>query len=95
MVPTVPKIIWRNYLCALLLLNVSKKCDLEFDTPHRSSHHTVRSTDDDVTKMTKYLIEVKVMQECDNRVLNVEFKDPLVIRMQKVVDGWLNKFESR
>ena len=47
-------------MCSLLLLDVAKRSDHEFDTPYRSSRHTIRSADDDIKKMVKYLIEEKV-----------------------------------
>ena len=36
-------------------------------------------------------MEEKVTQESDNRP-STSFNDPLVTGMQKIVDGWLNKF---
>ena len=75
-------------MCSLLLLDVAKRSDHEFDTPYHSSRHTIRSADDDIKKMVKYLIEEKVTQESENGA-KISFKDPLVIGMQKVVDGWL------
>ena len=78
-------------MCALLLLDVAKKSDLEFSTAYRSSRHTVRSAEDDIKKMVNHLIEENVMQESENGE-KVTFKDPLQIGMQKMVNGWLKKF---
>ena len=78
-------------VCALLLLGVAKRSDHEFGTPYHSSHHTTRSADDDIKKMVKYLIEEKVTQQSEDGA-KISFKDPLVIGMQKLVDGWLKKF---
>ena len=78
-------------MCTLLLLDVAKLSDLEFVAPYRSSRHTTSNADDDIKKMVKHLIEEKVTQQSEDAV-NISFKDPLVIGMQKVVGGWLKKF---
>lgn len=69
----------------------AKKADLEFGTPHRSSHHTVCRVDDDISKMVSYLMEEGVTKEQDNRG-DISFTDPLETGMHKIVDGWLRKF---
>jgi chromosome condensin MukBEF complex kleisin-like MukF subunit len=78
-------------MCTLLLLDAAKRTDHEFDTPYHSSRHTTKSADDDVNKMVKYLIEERVTQQSEDGA-KITFVDPLVIGMQKLVDGWLKKF---
>ena len=77
-------------LCGLFLLDTAKKVDEQFQTPHRSSHHTVRDAAEDVMKMTCYLLEEKVA--CERERGGVEFKDPLKMGAKKIASGYIENF---
>lgn len=78
-------------MCGLFLLDTAKRADKEFQTPYRSSHHTVRSAVNDIKKMTNHLLEEKVTTECKDRV-RINFTEPIELGMQKVVNGWLQNY---
>lgn len=78
-------------MCGLFLLDTAKRADKEFQTPHHSSHHTVRSAVNDIKKMTNHLLEEKVTTECKDRV-GIKFYEPIEMGMQKVVNGWLQNY---
>ena len=78
-------------LCGLFLLETAKRVDQEFQISHRSSHHTVRDADEDVAKMTCYLLEEKVASERE-RGGGVVFKDPFNIGAQKIGSGYIENF---
>lgn len=78
-------------MCGLFLLDTAKRADQEFGTPYRSSHHTVRSAENDIKTMTIHLLEEKVTKECKDRV-RIKFDEPIELGMQKVVDGWLQSY---
>ena len=73
-------------MCGLFLLEAAKKADYEFQTPHTSSHHSVRDAEKDVTC---HLIEGKVV--CDRKREGCEFKDPLTLGAKKVASGYIEE----
>ena len=77
-------------LCGLLLLDVAKKADEEFRTPHNSSHHTIRDAEEDVMKMSCYLIEEQVAFEKEGR--GTAFQDPLIKGTEKIAGGYIEKY---
>ena len=80
-------------MCGLLLLDTAKAADVEFQTPYHSSSHTTSSAETDVCKMTKYLLEENVTNECDNpRRVNFKFDEPIALGMGKIVKGWLKEY---
>ena len=46
-------------LCALFLLDASKRVDEQLRVHEKSSHHTTRDADKDITKMASYLVKGK------------------------------------
>ena len=68
-------------MCGLSLLQMAKKADLEFQTPYRSSHHTVRDAQKDIANMTCFLIEEKVARNQERR--GCEFTNPLTLGAKK------------
>ena len=80
-------------MCGLFLLETAKKVDKEFQIPPTSSHHTSRSAKEDIEKMTKYLMEEKVAESCTARSTpTFEFKEPIELGMQMIVQGWLHNY---
>ena len=73
-------------MCGLFLLETAKKADEEFQTPYRSSHHTVRDAQKDVTNMTCFLIEEKVACNQERRC---EFIDPITVGAKKIASGYI------
>lgn len=79
-------------MCGLFLLEAAKKADQEFLIPSTSSHHTIRSSEEDIKKMTKHLMEEKVPQEVVDRSVQIEFEEPIELGMKKIVEGWLRNY---
>lgn len=80
-------------MCGLFLLEVANKVDREFQTPTRSSYHTTRSAEEDISKMVGHLLEEKVSIMCTNRsTCDFEFTEPIEMGMQKIVGGWLRNY---
>ena len=46
-------------LCALFLLDTSRRVDEQLRVHEKSSHHTTRDADKDITKMASYLVKEK------------------------------------
>ena len=75
-------------LCALFLMDASKKVDREFDV-HRTTAHTVRDADKDISKLTSILIEDKVVVQNKERISPC-FSDPTDIGHKKLgTTSWL------
>lgn len=77
-------------LCGLFLLETAKRVDEEFQIPHNSSHHTVRNSEEDVMKMTCYLLEEKVTSE--RKRDGGKFIDPFTMGAQKIANGYIEHF---
>ena len=70
-------------LCALFLMDASKKVDHEFKT-RQSTAHTVRDAESDIRKLTTSLLENKVT--CKNSERNSPpFTDPTNAGHKKIV----------
>ena len=75
-------------LCALFLMDASKKVDREFDV-HRTTAHTVRDADKGISKLTSILIEDKVVVQNKERISPC-FSDPTDIGHKKLgTTSWL------
>ena len=74
-------------MCGLFLLEMAKKADQEFQTPYRSSHHTVRDAQKDIANMTCFLIEEKVAHSQEGR--RCEFVNPLTLGAKKIASGYI------
>ena len=80
-------------MCGLFLLEAAKKADHEFQT---SRSYTVRSAEDDISKMTTHLVQEKVLEERVNRgACTVMFKEPIEIGMKKIVFTVVLGFPNR
>jgi len=63
-------------LCALFLLDASKRVDQQLKVQVKSSHYTTRDADTDITKMASYLVEEKAEREVATRT-ETTFEDPI------------------
>ena len=68
-------------LCALFLMEASKKVDREFRCS-QSTAHTVRDASRDINILTRALLETKVTTESDERTS--PFTDPVEIGHKKI-----------
>ena len=69
-------------LCALFLMEASKKVDREFRCS-QSTAHTVQDATRDINILTRALLETKVTTESDERT-SLPFSDPAEIRHKKL-----------
>lgn len=71
--------IWKKYLCVGCFYSKQQK---KLTTSPRYSHHTIRSAEADINKMSNYIIEEKVPEMCPNRgAFTVVFEEPLERRI--------------
>lgn len=81
-------------LCALFLMEASKRVACEFGVCHSKSHAT-RDANNDITKVLNYLLEKKVVQELPERP-SVGFKDPTDDGLDKMCNtNWIKDTLSR
>lgn len=69
-------------LCALFLMDASKKVDRDFSV-HRSTAHTVRDAQKDIQRLTGTLLRSEVTSEISSRNLP-PFTDPTMIGHKKI-----------
>ena len=69
-------------LCALFLMDASKKVDRDFNV-HRSTAHTVRDAEKDIRRLTRTLLDSKVTSEDSGRN-SPSFTDPTTIGHKKI-----------
>jgi len=50
-------------LCSPFLLQVAEQADRVLQTPHRSTHHTIRDSSEDISKMVTCLLKENVTSE--------------------------------
>ena len=81
-------------LCALFLMEASKKVAHEFGAC-RSKSHTTRDVNKDVVSVVNYLLDKKVTQELQERT-SVAFKDPTDDGLDKMCNtNWIQDTLSR
>ena len=81
-------------LCALFLLDASKRVDQQLKVQVKSSHHTTRDADTDITKMASYLVEEKAEREVATRT-GTTFEDPIKKGADKIGKGYIDKYLKR
>jgi len=81
-------------LCALFLLDASKRVDQQLKVQVKSSHHTTRDADKDITKMASYLVEEKAEREVATRT-GTTFEDPIKKGADKIGKGYIDKYLKR
>ena len=69
-------------LCALFLMDASKKVDRDFNL-HRSTAHTVRDAQKDIQRLTGTLLRSEVTSEISSRN-SPPFTDPTMIGHKKI-----------
>ena len=75
-------------LCALFLMETSKRVTHEFGAC-RSKSHTTREANKDITNILNYLLEKKVAQELPERT-SIGFKDPTDYGLDKMCNtNWI------
>ena len=78
-------------MCALFLLEAAKKCDTVFKVSKKSTAHTVRDADTDISKIQHLLLEKKIVTEDIERT-GPAFVDPTVSGVDTLTKGeWLQK----
>jgi hypothetical protein len=81
-------------LCALFLMEASKRVAHEFGAC-RSTSHTARDTNKDITTIVNYFLEKKVAQELPERT-SICFKDPTDDGLDKMCNtNWIKDTLSR
>ena len=81
-------------LCALFLLDASRRVDEQLRVHEKSSHHTTRDADKDITKMASYLVEEKAENEDLSRT-GTKFEDPIKKGADKIGSGYIDKYLKR
>ena len=81
-------------LCALFLLDASKRVDEQLRVHIKSSHHTTRDADKDITKMASYLVEENAESEDLSRT-GTTFVDPIKKGADKIASGYIDKYLKR
>jgi len=81
-------------LCALFLLDASKRVDQQLKVQVKLSHHTTRDADTDITKMASYLVEEKAEREVATRT-GTTFEDPIKKGADKIGKGYIDKYLKR
>ena len=82
-------------LCALFLMEASKKADKFFNVPPPTTAHTIRDSDKDVEKMVSHLLEAKV-STADRDWTSSPFKDPVESGWAKLwTTDWLKNALAR
>lgn len=81
-------------LSALFLMEASKKVERDFGV-HRSTSHTTRDANSDITKISNYLLEKKVTHEISQRT-SPAFSDPAEIGLDKMCNtSWIHDTLAR
>ena len=81
-------------LCALFLMEASKRVAREFGACHSKSH-TTRDANKDITHVLNHLLEKKVTQELPERT-SIAFKDPTDDGLDKMCNtNWIKDTLSR
>lgn len=81
-------------LCALFLMEASKRVAREFGV-YRSKSHTTRDANKDVNNLLNYLLEKKVAHELPGRT-SIGFKDPTDDGLDKMCNtNWIKDTLSR
>ena len=81
-------------LCALFLMEASKKVDREFRAS-RSTAHTTKDATKDITRLTNHLLEREVVQELPERT-SLVFIDPTDNGLDKMCNtNWIQDTLSR
>ena len=81
-------------LCALFLMEASKKVDHEFGVT-RSTSHSIRDANKDIGAVTNNLLERKITQELPERT-SAAFSDPTNNGLDKLCNtNWLQNVLSR
>ena len=81
-------------LCSPFLLQVAKQADHVLQTPHRSTHHTIRDSSEDISKMVTCLLKESVTSEVGQRT-GWKFEDPYLRGTQKIGMGTVEKYINR
>lgn len=82
-------------LCALFLMEASKKADKVFNVPPATTAHTIRDSDRDIEKMVTHLQEARVSTVDKNRT-SPQFTDPVQSGWQKLaLSDWLKNTLAR
>lgn len=75
-------------LCGLFLMEVARRIDSEFGV-HRTSSHTTLDANEDITKLSNYLMEKKVVQKSEHRNSPM-FADPTNVGLEKLCNStWI------
>lgn len=78
-------------MCALFLLEASKKCDKVFGVPPSSTAHTVRDSKSDIAMLRDQLLEKEITTEKESRTTPA-FLDPTENGLTTLTKGeWLQK----
>lgn len=78
-------------MCALFLLEAAKKCDTIFKVSKKSTAHTIRDADADISKMQQRLLEKNITTE-DIKRSEPGFVDPTKSGIDTLTkEEWLQK----